>query len=46
MVIINDRKTYVGPTDLILKIEAQPGNATIRQTIKFLGPNPNQLNKQ
>jgi len=46
MVIINDRGNYTGPTELTLKIEAQPGNATIRQKLKFLGPNPNQLNKQ
>ena len=43
MIIINDRENYKGPTELTLKIEAQPGEAKILQKIKFLGPNPNQL---
>jgi hypothetical protein len=46
VIVINDRIHYTGPAELTLKIEAQPGNATITQKIKFLGPNPNQLNKQ
>jgi cytochrome c oxidase accessory protein FixG len=41
MIVINDLAQYTGPTELTLKIEAQPGNATITQKIKFLGPNPN-----
>jgi hypothetical protein len=46
LIIINDREDYTGPTELTLKIEAQPGAATIFQKLKFLGPNPNQLKKQ
>ena len=42
MIVINDRIHYTGPTDLILKIQAQPGDANITQKIKFLGPNPKQ----
>ena len=42
MIVINDRIHYTGPTDLTLKIQAQPGDATITQKIKFLGPNPKQ----
>lgn len=43
MIIINDVGEYTGPQELTLRIEAQPGNATIRQKLKFLGPNPTQL---
>ncbi len=46
MIVINDLANYTGPAELILKIKAQPGDATITQKIKFLGPNPNQPNKQ
>jgi cytochrome c oxidase accessory protein FixG len=42
MIVINDLAHYTGPTDLTLKIQAQPGDATITQKIKFLGPNPKQ----
>lgn len=45
LVIINDSKSYTGPKDLTLEIRAQPGNQTIRQKLKFLGPNPNQIHK-
>ncbi|MFK7850649.1 MAG: cytochrome c oxidase accessory protein CcoG [Akkermansiaceae bacterium] len=43
LIILNDRETYTGPTELTLQISADPGKQTITQTIKFLGPNPNQL---
>ena len=46
MIIINDRENYTGPTELTLKIEAEPGDAEIFQKIRFLGPNPNQLKHQ
>ncbi|MEP2776720.1 MAG: cytochrome c oxidase accessory protein CcoG [Luteolibacter sp.] len=46
MIIINDREHYSGPTELTLKITAEPGNATVTQDIKFLGPNPNQLKQE
>lgn len=42
VIVINDRIHYSGPAELTLKIQAQPGDATITQKIKFLGPNPNQ----
>jgi len=41
LIIINDLKSYSGPTELTLKISANPGNQAITQKIKFLGPNPN-----
>ena len=44
MIVINDLAHYTGPTDLILKIQAQPGDANITQKIKFLGPNPSKKN--
>ncbi|MFD2255310.1 cytochrome c oxidase accessory protein CcoG [Luteolibacter algae] len=43
LVIINDRVHYKGPTDLTLKITSTPGSSTVRQNLKFLGPNPRQL---
>ena len=46
MIIINDRENYTEPVEITLEITAQPGNATIRQKLKFLGPNPNQLKKK
>ena len=45
LVIINDNGHYTGPKELTLEIRAQPGNQTIRQKLKFLGPNPNQIRK-
>jgi len=43
LIIINDRESYTGPTELTLKISADPGNQTITQKLRFLGPNPNQI---
>lgn len=43
LVVINDKADYKGPVELTIGIEAQPGNAVIRQKVKFLGPNPNQF---
>lgn len=43
LIIINDRESYTGPTELTLKITADPGNQTITQKLRFLGPNPNQI---
>jgi hypothetical protein len=43
LVILNSRGDYKGPTKLTLLIHAEPGNATIRQQIEFLGPNPRNL---
>ena len=44
MIVINDLDQYTGPAELTLKIKAQPGDATITQKIKFLGPNPSKKN--
>jgi cytochrome c oxidase accessory protein FixG len=44
MIVINDLDEYTGPAELTLKIKAQPGDATITQKIKFLGPNPSKKN--
>lgn len=44
MIVINDLDQYTVPAELTLKIKAQPGDATINQKIKFLGPNPSKKN--
>jgi len=46
LVILVNHENYKGATDLNLVITAQPGGHTISQTIKFLGPNPNQLHSK
>jgi hypothetical protein len=40
VVILKNRESYTGPVKLTLLIKAEPGNATVRQAIQFLGPNP------
>jgi cytochrome c oxidase accessory protein FixG len=40
VVVLKNRDSYTGPQKLTLLIHGQPGNATIRQPIQFLGPNP------
>jgi cytochrome c oxidase accessory protein FixG len=40
VILLQQRTTYTGPKDITLLIHAEPGNATVRQTVRFLGPNP------
>lgn len=40
IVVLQDRASYKGPKDLTFTIRAEPGNTTVRQTFRFLGPNP------
>jgi cytochrome c oxidase accessory protein FixG len=42
LIILSNRETYQGPVKLTLLIHAEPGNAGIRQTIRFLGPQSNR----
>ncbi len=43
LVILAPKQNYTGPVPLTLLIHAQPGNATVRQEVEFLGPNPRTL---
>jgi polyferredoxin len=40
LIVLQNRESYAGPVKLTLLIQAEPGKATIRQAIQFLGPNP------
>jgi cytochrome c oxidase accessory protein FixG len=40
LVVIIPRADYRGPQDLTVRIEATPGDATRRHTVRFLGPRP------
>jgi hypothetical protein len=40
LIVLQNRENYAGPVKLTLLIQAEPGKATIRQAIQFLGPNP------
>jgi len=40
VIILKNRESYTGPEKLTLLIKAEPGDATVRQSIQFLGPNP------
>jgi cytochrome c oxidase accessory protein FixG len=43
LVLLQDRASYAGPREVTLLITAEPGNTVIRQTVRFLGPNPNAI---
>ncbi len=43
LIIICPKPSYKGATELTVKFSAVPGDQTIHQTIKFIGPNPNQI---
>ena len=40
VILLQQRAAYTGSTDITLLIHAEPGNAKVRQTVRFLGPNP------
>lgn len=43
LVVLQGRDSYSGPSELTVLIKAEPGDSTIRQSIRFLGPNPHSL---
>ncbi|GAA5122133.1 cytochrome c oxidase accessory protein CcoG [Luteolibacter yonseiensis] len=43
LVILQGRQSYKGPSEITILIHAEPGDSTIRQSLKFLGPNPQSL---
>ncbi|MDQ8190302.1 cytochrome c oxidase accessory protein CcoG [Roseibacillus persicicus] len=42
-IIVCDYENFTGPVELQLRATANPGNTTLLQTIRFIGPNPNSL---
>ncbi|MEM9081420.1 MAG: cytochrome c oxidase accessory protein CcoG [Verrucomicrobiota bacterium] len=42
-IIICETAHFTGPVELQLQATANPGNTTLTQTLRFLGPNPNSL---
>jgi cytochrome c oxidase accessory protein FixG len=39
-VVIAPAAAYVGESDIVLEVHADPGDVTIGQSVRFLGPNP------
>ena len=39
-VVIAPAAAYIGDSDIVLEVRADPGNVTIDKTVRFLGPNP------
>jgi len=39
-VVVAPSEHYVGTSDIVLEIQADPGNVSLRKTAKFLGPPP------
>ncbi len=39
-VVVAAAADYVGPSDLVIETHADPGDATLRKNVRFLGPNP------
>ncbi len=37
--------SYVGVSDVVFEMHADPGNITVEKTVRFLGPNPESLGK-
>jgi len=44
-VVIAPASSYIGASDLILEIHADPGDVTLLKTTRFLGPNPEFFKK-
>lgn len=42
-VVVAPATAYVGVSDIVLQVHANPGDVTIDKTIRFLGPNPQSL---
>jgi cytochrome c oxidase accessory protein FixG len=44
-IIICNYENFTGPTEVQLRATANPGDVTLVQTLRFIGPNPNSLPK-
>ena len=39
-VVIAPVDAYIGASDIVLEVHADPGDVTLEKTVRFLGPNP------
>ncbi|MDP0489836.1 MAG: cytochrome c oxidase accessory protein CcoG [Verrucomicrobiota bacterium JB023] len=46
VIILCDREDYAGPREVVIQVTADPGQAVLEQTVRFLGPNPGSLQQQ
>lgn len=44
VILVWDKRTYAGQIEIILRVHAEPGDAEVQETLKFLGPNPSLMN--
>jgi cytochrome c oxidase accessory protein FixG len=44
-VVIAPAGAYTGVSDVVLEVHAEPGDVTLEKTVRFLGPNPQSLEK-
>ena len=44
-VVIAPAASYAGASDIVLEIHANPGDVTLEKTVRFLGPNPQSMQK-
>jgi hypothetical protein len=42
-VVIAPMNAYIGVSDIVLDVHANPGDVTLEKTVRFLGPNPQSL---
>jgi cytochrome c oxidase accessory protein FixG len=42
-VVVAPINTYIGVSDIVLEVHANPGDVTLEKTVRFLGPNPQSL---
>ena len=42
-VVIAPVEAYIGVSDIVLEVHADPGDVTLEKTVRFLGPNPQSL---
>lgn len=42
-VVVAPADSYVGVSDIVLEVHANPGDVTLEKTVRFLGPNPQSL---
>ena len=45
-VVIARAKAYQGQRDLVIEVHGEPGNITLTETVRFLGPNPILLHEE
>jgi polyferredoxin len=44
-VVVAPVENYIGTSDIIVNVHADPGDVTLEKTVRFLGPNPQSIKK-